>query len=154
MSTIERRFWAKVTKTATCWLWIGASNGYGRFNIDGTIEYAHRVSFMLAHGAIPAGMAVCHNCPGGDNPLCVNPAHLFLGTQADNNADCRAKGRHSNGVRPRGERHKGAKLNDANVLAIRERRAMGASHNVIAREFGVSRRTIADVLDGRKWTHV
>lgn len=90
----EERFWAKVAKlgVCSCWEWTGwrKETGYGRVRIDGRILYAHRVSWILANGPIPDDLRVLHRC---DNPPCVNPDHLFLGTQGDNNADRDAKGR-------------------------------------------------------------
>lgn len=87
-------FWRRVVKTDTCWLWMGAkSKGYGRYRIvrGANSRRCHRVSWELAHGPIPPGMVVMHSC---DNPSCVNPAHLSLGTQRDNVHDAIAKGRH------------------------------------------------------------
>lgn len=91
----EERFWSFVDKTASCWLWTGylKESGYGRFSINGKPIAAHKFSYQLNVGPIPNGMLVCHNCPGGDNPACVNPDHLWLGTNADNMNDMYAKGR-------------------------------------------------------------
>lgn len=89
---IEKRFWHKVDKTGDCWLWLGhkSSKGYGGVQVDGLSKKAHRVAYELVNGPIPEGLYACHTC---DNPSCVNPAHIFLGTQHENMADMVAKGR-------------------------------------------------------------
>ncbi len=104
LKTSEERFWEKVDKTGDCWLWIGSKSneGYGHLKFANKYMLAHRVSFELAGNVIPEhdsyhGMCVCHHC---DNPPCVNPEHLFLGTVADNNADMVRKGRASGGRKP------------------------------------------------------
>lgn len=97
--TAPARFWAKVVKSASCWLWQGKPNdsGYGtlRTGDEGAPEYAHRYSWRLHKGPVPDGYCVLHRC---DTPLCVNPEHLFLGTRGSNNADAKAKRRTSQGL--------------------------------------------------------
>lgn len=87
------RLISSVHITESCWNWTRYRNewGYGRLRVNGEKQLAHRVSFQLFRGPIPAGMLVCHTC---DNPACINPSHLFLGTNQDNVTDCMAKGRH------------------------------------------------------------
>lgn len=89
---IEIRFWKKVEKTNDCWLWIAGKypDGYGVFWNGTTYDGAHRISWELHYGEIPKGMLVCHTC---DNPPCVNPEHLWIGTKKDNNNDRTKKGR-------------------------------------------------------------
>lgn len=94
---LVERFWRAVDKTGACWNWTGSVNtwGYGQIrDEDGKYTTAHRISYRLAHGSIPPGQSVLHRC---DNTRCVNPEHLFLGSQADNMADKTAKGRQAKG---------------------------------------------------------
>ena len=145
-------FWRLVHPEAIsgCWLWHGGTNGrpgYGVYMSEG----AHRRSFRMALGPIPPGMQVCHRC---DVRLCVNPAHLFLGTPADNSADMVAKGRSGVGRRPSvaGERNPRAKLTRAQVDQIRHRRASGESATSLGRAFGVTGGAIWFVCGGGRWT--
>ena len=94
-SSVEDRFLNKVNKTNSCWLWTASKNnsGYGEFNLNKKMVKAHRVSWLLTFGEIPEGMCCLHKC---DVRECVNPEHLFLGSNADNMADKKAKGRHQN----------------------------------------------------------
>lgn len=150
--TGEVRFWSRVTKGADCWLWTGYKlRGYGAFWVARRFYYAHRYSWQLHNGDIPGGLCVLHNCPGGDNPLCVNPAHLFLGTNRDNVADRDQKGRQCKGVR-----HWCAKLNDELVRMVRRRHVPGCRVNgarPLARELGVSKPVIDGIVKGRGWKH-
>lgn len=147
MGNLDERFWSKVqtADSDVCWEWQGATtaNGYGAY-WDGKALYAHRVSWELEFGDIPEELCVLHHC---DNPGCVNPKHLFLGTKADNTADMVAKGRQA-----RGSRNGMAKLNEANVLKIRELLKQGCLTQVsISEMFGVARNVISQVSTGKRW---
>lgn len=149
---IQERFEDKFTKSGGCWEWTARRHplGYGMFRIAGSVQYAHRVSYRLYVDEIPEGMCVCHHC---DNPGCVNPAHLFLGTHTDNMRDCNNKGRRpAAGVF--GEKHGMAKLTNAQVVEIRKMRSEGATQFDIAKEFGVARQTISHILCGDTWASV
>ncbi len=149
-ATPEERFWSKVHKSGECWIWSGATHdgGYGILRIgslrDGsrTLVKAHRFSWELINGPVPDGLFVCHHC---DNPPCVNPSHLFLGTCAANNADMYAKNRESFG-----EDHPRAKLSSAEVRLIRSEASHG-NHGRLAQRFGVSRATVDYIASGKTW---
>lgn len=135
------RFMSKVKPETlspdACWIWTGATkgNGYGNVTFRTKNWTAHRLSHHLFKGEIPAGMDVCHTC---DNRSCVNPLHLFIGSRADNMADCKAKGRTAKGDAlgdRRGENASGAKLTWDNVRAIR---ASSLPSTILAPTFGVS----------------
>ena len=156
-SDVER-FWRKVRKSNGCWEWQAArfTAGHGAFRLrphDGKqrLARAHRIAWELTHGAIPDGRVVCHRC---DNPPCVRPDHLFLGTQAENLADMRAKGRlGKNRGRP-GEQHSQARLTRSDVVEMRRLRREGASFASLARRFGVGRATANRAVRGESWAHV
>lgn len=159
---IAARFWDKVDMSGECWVWTAATNrnGYGVFS--GRTRLAHRMAWKEVNGAIPRGLFVCHHC---DNPPCVRPEHLFLGTCADNVRDMLLKGRAKRYEGPfiqpppenraRGERVGGAILTEEQVAYIRnayEPRKYTAPR--LASEFGVSIHNIKRIVQGRTWKHV
>ncbi len=142
-------FWKSVTKTDRCWLWKGSvgRGGYGRARfLKRRVHPAHRVAWLLTKGAVPQGLFVCHRC---DNPLCVNPNHLFLGKPSDNSADMVRKGRSL-----QGERHPQRKITMQDVLRIRQKRM---DHCLDAKEeairLGVTPSHIRSVARGVTWKH-
>lgn len=149
---IEQRFWAKVQRGSDdkCWTWTGCKRaGYGVIGSNGRVQSTHRVSWILHYGEIPVGLFVCHTC---DNPACVNPHHLFLGTHYDNMLDMKLKGR---AVYVRGQRVGGHKLTEQQVLEIKALLNEGhMSQRKIGRLYGVSGRTISYINAGKKWKHI
>ena len=144
---IAERFWEKVRKSDGCWTWLGACNrtGYGMIGRDYTNALAHRVSWELHYGAI-GDLCVLHKC---DNPPCVNPHHLFLGTRADNTADMIAKGRRRQGVVYPGPANSSAKFTMAQVREIRalyQPDVLGRGCTTLARQFGVSEVCITRIV--------
>lgn len=139
----------KMVPSSTCWNWTGCLNnaGYGRIQHEGKLWYAHRFSYKIHIGEIPDGMSVLHKC---DVPSCVNPDHLFLGTQADNVHDCLRKGRHRSGP-VAGEKNGNAKLNTEQVAEIRAKADAGQTRKNIAEEYGVTPAHISHICLGKKW---
>lgn len=122
--SLEDKFWLKVKKTESCWNWISSLNsrGYGVFYYNKTVSLSHRVSWKLKNGEIPEKLFVCHHC---DNPKCINPSHLFLGTQVDNMKDCSRKGRLKNQKKvycKRGHSLSGDNLFKSDVIRRKRRR--------------------------------
>ena len=152
---ITNRFWSKVDKVSShiyykeikCWTWIGATNKnmYGYFRVNDKIKKSHRISWEIKYGQIPEGKRVLHHC---DNPPCVNPEHLFLGTDKDNSQDALNKGRL---FIPYGERHGQSKLTEEQVKSILKDTRF---HTKIATDYNVSRRTISYIKRGEAWKHV
>lgn len=143
----EARFWEKVNKTETCWLWTAycVKNGYGQFNVGGTNRLAHRISLEL-HLGQPLAQGMCaahapHSVCGNRN--CVNPAHLSEKTNAENQAD-----RITDGTSARGARHPNCKLTEAQVRAIR---ADTRLHREIAAEYGITQQTVGQIKARKKW---
>lgn len=137
-----------IIKENGCWEWVGNINtkGYPRF---GRAQTAHRYSYTKFKGKIPDGYCVCHSCPGGDNPKCVNPDHLWLGTSAENIKDKGIKG-----TQTYGESQGTSKLTDKQVLEIMKRLKDGEIGTVLAKEYNVSSGLIYHIKKGRAWPHL
>lgn len=190
-SALSSRFWELIDRNGpvpdhrpglgSCWIWTGKRkvSGYGRLNYHRVQWQAHRLSYTLTFGPIPSGLLVCHHC---DNPPCVRPDHLFLGTHAENNTDRDWKGRQvapsgmNNGMYtkpnrrahgerhgsrtkpgslPRGEAHHKSKLGEADVREIRRAYATGGwLHETLAARFGVSKSTVGHIVRHQTWRHV
>jgi hypothetical protein len=153
LNRIEEHFWARVKKGGECWTWIGhrlpAPKDYGVYKAPmGKLTRAHRAAWELVNGPISNGLHVLHTC---DNPPCVNPAHLWLGTNQDNMVDMVAKGRAN---RPTGEKHTRAKLTEAAVRGIRKGNDDGLSYSDLAAKFKIHRATIAQVVTRKTWKHI
>lgn len=155
------RFWKHVLVVDGdgCWEWLASKDvgGYGAFTCEGKSWKAHRFSWVMENGPIPEGLVVCHRC---DNPGCVRPSHMFIGTVADNNHDRDAKGRTARGdtcepaLRPRGSRCGTAKLTEQQVVEIRRLGSARMKRQAIADMFNVSIATIERVLARTCWKHV
>lgn len=155
-SPVER-FYEKVQKTETCWIWNGTlgNNGYGRFSVHGKQFVAHRWLFEQLNGAIPIELQCCHKC---DNRKCVNPEHIFLGTRTENMADAHAKGR-MNFQKPgwfhpkSGTKHHAVKLTEDDVRKIRSLAGKKFGYE-IAEEFGISSVQVNRIIARKNWRHV
>jgi len=149
--TLAYRFWAKVKLEEGCWEWQAAKtkDGYGSVGIaTSRSALAHRVVWELTRGPIPEGMYVCHHC---DNPSCVRPSHLFLGTQTDNMRDAIEKGRIMGSC---GEDSPSAKLSEEDVLAIRREYANGCLQDDLAKQYGVTQAHISSIVLRKAWRHI
>lgn len=154
---LESRFWSKVDRSGACWLWNASRTtaGYGGIRAGrrgSPLLMAHRVSFALHNGPIPGGHEVCHVC---DNPPCVNPAHLFLGSHTDNMRDMTEKGRRrDDATLPRGSAHHSAVLDEAAVVELRRRRKDGATYGELMALSGLSKSSVASLVNYETWRHV
>lgn len=147
---ISERFWERVDRSGSCWLWVRYldRDGYGVFDPshENRERRAHRWSWILANGPIPDGAIVCHTC---DNPSCVNPSHLFLGTTQDNVSDKVSKMRHAHGSRVGG-----AKLTDDAVRELRTLRRGGWTLDALSERYGIHRASVSHIARGDTWKHV
>lgn len=139
------RFWARVEKSISCWLWVGAkeADGYGRFDIEHKHIRAHRFSWILHNGPVPNGLGILHRC---NNTSCVNPSHLYAGTPKDNALDTVNSGNTTTGVK-----NGNSKLNNEAVRAIRNDQRC---QRVIAKEHDISAQTVCTIKKGRTWKHL
>jgi hypothetical protein len=157
-------FWSKVAVTKSpieCWEWKSTISGgrYGSISMGGRVKSAHRTAYELTFGEIPEGMLVCHRC---DNPRCVNPTHLFIGTPKDNSQDCIAKGRKKTmpgAANPMygkfGEKHHNSIISDADALEIKRLYlAGGIFQEEIARKYNVTQGFVSGIVTGRTRPHL
>lgn len=164
--TVEDRFWTKVKKLPgkdACWEWTAScyKKGYSRFTIQGRGVLGHRVAYILEYGKFSEDLLVCHVC---DNPRCVRPDHLYIGTHKENTRDAAAKGRMSSGDRHwsrthperlrRGQEHGRAKLTTLQVREIRKKADEGVTQLVLARKYGVALYAIQSIIHRITWAHI
>lgn len=145
--SLADRFWERVNQGDGCWEWNSTRipRGYGYFHWGSKARYAHRTAWELTYGKIPNGMFVCHHC---DNPPCVRPDHLFLGTQSDNMRDCKEKGR---GKYPRAEQNGLARLTFAEAEEVRREVHEGIPQAQIARRLQVHPSCVWNIVHGRTY---
>lgn len=148
MFDIQKRFWSKVDKSGSCWVWKAGKfpNGYGSFWMNGKSIGAHTCSWRFHFGKVPPGKYVLHSC---DNPSCVNPEHLFLGTHGDNMKDKATKGRQTRGIDVNT-----CKLSESDVIEIRNLFLCGIDQLSISSNYGVSRRTINHIVNRKTWKDI
>ena len=134
--------------TKECWLWTGSvrRGGYGGSSFKGKVISSHRLSYILFKGEIPEGKLVCHTC---DNPPCVKPSHLWIGTVKDNSIDMVTKGRSLHG-----EAHKKSKIKNEDVVNIRKMNIDGIAQNEIALQYGLTAGHVNNIVKKRAWKKV
>ena len=147
MSTIQTRFENFINKDQTCWLWLAAKDkdGYGLLKVNGKQKRAHRISYEQYIGIIPKGLFVCHSC---DNPSCVNPTHLFVGTNSDNQKDAVQKGLLTG---RKGIDHPMARLSEKDVISIINDKR---SERDIAKSYNVCYQQINNIKNKKSWNHI
>jgi hypothetical protein len=159
VDALETRFWSRVLKTETCWLWTGwrarrpsGEDSYGKLYVTrSSWVKAHRYSYRLHNGDFPEDLHVLHKC---DNILCVNPEHLFLGTQLDNMRDMISKDRYPRDARRKhmlgrnGSRHSSSALSHDQIVDVCRRLLAGEFQQKIADTYGVSQSTISNIKRG------
>lgn len=152
-----QRFRSKIDKSGECWLWQGGrdKDGYGSFKLRGRTYRAARIAFRLNFGD-PRNYEVCHSC---DNPPCVNPEHLFLGTSGDNQRDKWAKGRQNEAFnlpenKARGSRVNTSKLSEAQAVEIISRLRAGEGLTAIGKLYGVTKQSVRAIKVGTNWKHL
>ena len=149
--TIEQRLVARMKRSPSgCWEWQAYKNRYGIIRVSGKSIKAHRVAYSVWVGEIPTGLSVLHHC---DNSGCINPDHLFLGTQDDNVQDMISKKRHVFPNAGKGEDHPSSILTDAKVVEIRQRARDGEVQRRIAEHFQISYQHCSDVIRRKCWKH-
>jgi hypothetical protein len=152
MESAQRRLSERVVKSGECLLWQGSKNrrGYGTMAVGKrNRESTHRVAWALANNARPpAGLHVMHSC---DTPSCINPAHLSIGTNSDNQRDCSIKGRKNT---PKGSRHKCSKTTEGQMIRAAQLFAAGNTYRTIANQLGIGRWALIKTLQGYRWPHI
>jgi hypothetical protein len=141
---LSERFWAKVNKTDTCWLWTAGTthSGYGSIRVKGKALRAHRVAYEMLVGPIPEGAVLMHSC---DTPACCNPAHLSIGSQRENIHDAIEKGRTCHR-----EKHWNYKISPQDIMDIQAAHIGGATGRAIAKHFSVSESLVSKILSGKR----
>ena len=148
---LVERFHAKYRKDESgCWIWMAscAGMGYGQIKLPGERRqiYAHRLSYLIHKGPLPEGKQICHTC---DNPKCVNPDHLFVGTSQDNHDDMKEKKRHTYR-----QQSKTAKITEEQARQVLGMVGLGIKQTVIAKAFGLSQVQVSRIKLGQRWKHL